>query len=317
MTDPDDPRVGDLLGRALTHPSEAVCVVVGFPVDEGVRRNGGRVGAAQGPAAIRRCLYRFTPDPQRFEPFVRLLERTADLGDVPPTGDLEADQAALGELLTPYLRRGATAVVLGGGHETAFGHFLGHVGAGERVEMATDSGQALGHFWTGRRVGVLNWDAHPDVRPLRDGGGHSGSPFRQILEHPSGACASYTVAGLNPQGTARAHMEFLAAHGGRGVFRSELTPESIRNFYPAAGDLMVSFDLDALDQSVAPGVSAPNACGLPPELWLLAAEQAGSCPAVRSMDVVELNPLFDRDDQTARLAALTVWHFWRGLTGRG
>jgi formiminoglutamase len=298
MTDPDDPRVGDLLGRALAHPDEAECVIVGFPVDEGVRRNGGRPGAAQGPAAIRRCLLKFTPDPQRFDAFVHLLEHTADLGDLPPTGDLEADQAALGELLAPHLRRGAIAVILGGGHETAFGHFLGYVGAG-------------------RRVGVLNWDAHPDVRPLRDGRGHSGSPFRQILLHESRACTGYTVAGLNPHSTAAAHLEFVAAHGGRSVFRSEITPEMVSGLYSALGDeALVSFDLDALDQSFAPGVSAPNAAGLTPPLWLFAAELAGSSQAVRSIDVVELNPLFDRDDQTARLAALAVWHFWRGRAAR-
>jgi formiminoglutamase len=168
----------------------------------------------------------------------------------------------------------------------------------------------------GRRVQVLNWDAHADVRPLRDGRGHSGSPFRQILLHESGACAGYTVLGLNPHSTAQAHLEFLAAHGGRTAFRDDLDTAAIGEVHDAlTDDALVSFDLDALDQSAAPGVSAPNACGLRPELWLHAAERAGLCPAVRSLDVVELNPLLDRDDQTARLAALTVWRFWRGRAG--
>jgi formiminoglutamase len=294
VTDPDDPRVGHLLGRALASPDDAAGVLVGFPVDEGVRRNRGRPGAAQGPAAIRRCLFKMTPDAQHFDAFVRLLEHTADLGDLEPTGDLEADQAALGELLAPHLKRGGTVVVLGGGHETSFGHFLGYVQAGLRVN-------------------VVNWDAHPDVRPLIDGRGHSGSPFRQMLLHESGACTGYTVAGLNPHSTAKAHLEFLADRGGRALFAPDLSAENVGAFYTAcAGDVLASFDLDALDQSAAPGVSAPNAAGLSPELWLHAAERAGACTAVRSVDVVELNPSFDRDDQTARLAALTVWRFWRG-----
>jgi formiminoglutamase len=294
MTDPDDPRVGDLLGRALSTPEEAACILVGFPVDEGVRRNAGRPGAAGGPDAIRRCLFRMTPDAENFDTFVQLLERTADLGNLPLTGEMEADQAALGDLLAPHLKRGATAVVLGGGHEMGYGHFLGYVGAG-------------------RRVRVLNWDAHADVRPLRDGRGHSGSPFRQIVLHESGACTGYTVMGLNPQSTALSHLQFLAQHGSRALFCDSLDAAVVVEVYDSlVDDTLVSFDLDALDQCAAPGVSAPNASGLTPSLWLHAAESAGRCRAVCSIDVAELNPEFDRDDQTARLAALTVWRFWRG-----
>jgi formiminoglutamase len=79
---------------------------------------------------------------------------------------------------------------------------------------------------------------------------------------------------------------------------------------------MISFDLDALNQAEAPGVSAPNAAGLRSELWLSAAYAAGRCPAVTSADVVELNPSVDTDNQTARLAALTVWWLLRGCAER-
>ena len=162
----DDPRLGHLLGTAAT-PADARAILVGFPVDEGVRRNGGRPGAAGAPAAIRQALYRLTPAPGEFDAFTDLVRHTADLGDLEPAGDLEADQDALGNLLAPHLARGAVAIVLGGGHETAYGHFLAYARRG-------------------RRIHILNWDAHPDVRPLVDGRGHSGSPFRQALEHPSG-----------------------------------------------------------------------------------------------------------------------------------
>jgi formiminoglutamase len=79
---------------------------------------------------------------------------------------------------------------------------------------------------------------------------------------------------------------------------------------------MVTFDLDALDQSHAPGVSAPAAGGLSQDLWLHAAYWAGRSPTVTSIDVVELNPTVDVDDRTARLAALTVLEVLRGLTDR-
>ncbi len=192
--------------------------------------------------------------------------------------------------------------MLGGGHETAYGHFLGYVRAG-------------------RAVTLLNWDAHTDVRPLRPEGGHSGSPFRQALLHPSGLARGYAVAGLLPQSVAADHLAFIADHQGRFVFRDALDAAAIRAAYraqPGAGPVgvLASFDIDAVDQGQAPGVSAPAAGGMSSDLWLMAAHQAGRNHAVTSADIVETNPALDRDGQTARLAALTVWWILRGLAER-
>ncbi len=294
----DDPRLGRWLARHSSAESARVALV-GFPSDEGVRRNGGRPGAAAGPAAIRRALYALTPDAEQPGAFTDLLDRTADLGDVPVTGDVEADQQTLGDTLAPLLAAGIVPVVLGGGHETSFGHFLGYVGAGRDVE-------------------ILNWDAHADVRPLKDGLAHSGSPFRQALEHASGRCTRYQVAGLQPHSTARAHLDVIDDHGGEVVWRRSLSEVRVRSIATGlAAPTLATFDLDAVDAASAPGVSAPNVGGLPAGLWLYAAYELGRSPLVGSFDVVELNPAFDADGRTARLAALTVWHVLKGLAERG
>ena len=273
-------------------------VLVGFPSDEGVKRNDGRPGAAGGPAAIRRWLYRFTPSAIELESFVDLIGRTVDLGDLAVSGDVECDQAALGELLAPYIGGEAFVIVLGGGHETAFGHFLGYVVAEESVA-------------------IVNWDSDVDVRELKEGRAHSGSPFRQALLHPSGYCRLYTVAGLLPYSAAAAHLDFVAEHGGRHFWGPDLTADRVVGIYrEMEAPSLVTFDLDAVDQASAPGVSAPAISGMPAGLWLHAAHQAGACPAVRSCDIVELNPAYDRDGQTAKLAALTVFEVLRGLARR-
>lgn len=301
--DPDDLRVGHLLARASDRgpggaAGELAAVIVGFPSDAGVVLNGGRAGAAGGPAALRQRLYRLTPDARAADRFGVALSRIADLGDVRVSGAVEADQDALAAAIAPHLGAGTIPIILGGGHETAFGHFLGHVKAG------------LG-------VGVLNWDAHPDVRPLKDGRGHSGSPFRQMLTHPSGACGGYTVAGLLPHQVSRAHADWIRERGGGIVWRDEVNASRMDELYRSLErPTMVSFDLDAVDQASAPGVSAPATGGLDPDTWLQAAYEAGRSRAVVSMDVVELNPKYDPDGRTARLAALTVWMFLRGLCER-
>lgn len=38
-------------------------------------------------------------------------------------------------------------------------------------------------MYPNKKFGVINLDQHFDVRPLKDGKAHSGSPFRQMLEH--------------------------------------------------------------------------------------------------------------------------------------
>jgi formiminoglutamase len=254
------------------------------------------VGAALGPASIRSAFYRLAPD-ARSPRFEDLLGRTRDLGDVEVSGDLEVDQLHLGEVLMPYIEQGCFCVVLGGGHETSYGHFLGYARAGRRVE-------------------ILNWDAHPDVRDLVQDGGHSGSPFRQAIEDGSGACRRYSVAGLQPQSVAREHVAYVERQG-RAVWRDDVTTERIAQLYRSTdGPALASFDLDAVNEAEAPGVSAPNAGGLSSDLWIEAAYQAGRSPAVSSADIVELNPAVDRDGQTARLAAVTVWWLLRGRSER-
>lgn len=294
----DDPRIGHLLGTHLTEGEVPRAVLIGFPSDEGVHRNGGRVGAAGAPDEIRRMLFRLTPDPERYEESVDLLEHTLDLGNLALSDDVERDQALLGETLAPLLAAGSFVIVLGGGHETSYGHFQGYVGQGARVA-------------------ILNWDSHPDVRDLEQGLGHAGSAFRQAMLDPSGACRQFVAAGLLPHVVARSHLEFLAAHGARFVWQRDLSHARIDEIYGSLeGPSFVSFDLDAVDQSVAPGASSPAVGGISSELWLHAAYRAGRTRAVQSCDVVEMNPVYDRDNAAARLAAVTVWNVLRGLVER-
>jgi formiminoglutamase len=198
----------------------------------------------------------------------------------------------------PHLAAGSFVIVLGGGHETSFGHFQAYASRGERV-------------------GILNWDAHPDVRELQDGVGHAGSPFRQAILDPAGACRQVVAAGLLPQVVARSHLECLAAHGARFVWRRDLSPARIDEIYGTLeGPSFVSFDLDAVEQAAAPGASSPSVGGITADLWLHAAYRAGRTRSVQSCDIVEMNPVYDRDNAAARLAAATVWNVLKGLVER-
>lgn len=313
-TDETDPRLGHLIvrregpGGPVTSDSPTPpeggprAAILGFPSDEGVRRNRGRPGAAAAPARIREALYSMTPDgasPGESGALGELLRRTEDVGDLEVSGEVTRDQEALGRVVASYLGEDVFVVVLGGGHETAFGHFLGYAAAD-------------------RAVRIVNVDAHPDVRPWEADRPHSGSPFRQALLHPSGACRGYTVVGLGRHCTAAAHRRFLDRQGARWLWREEVDRTALEEIFSGLEDepAMVSLDLDAVDRAHAPGVSAPATDGLSPEAWLAAAELAGRSPSVASVDVVEMNPRYDRDGATASLAALTVWRLLRGVASR-
>jgi formiminoglutamase len=298
LDDPGDLRIGHVLGKKVGASSPSV-VIVGFPSDEGVRRNGGRVGASKAPSTIRKHFYRLTAD-LGFDPhFKRLIQNSLDVGDVKVSGNLERDQVELARMIAEYLKKGIAVAVLGGGHETSYGHFLGYVDAMKPVE-------------------ILNWDAHADVRPLKKGLGHSGSPFRQALGHPSGLCRSYRVVGLQRHSNASSHLDFISGHDGSYLFKDETNREQFAGFGSSTDmALLLTVDMDVVDQSFAPGVSAPAAGGISQDWLLDLAFAAGRSPSVTSFDLVEVNPDVDRDEITCRLAAVTIWNFLRGVSQRG
>jgi formiminoglutamase len=305
---PDDPRLGEVVefwrgDPAALRPGRAV--LVGFPQDEGVRRNHGRAGSAAAPHDIRHALYRLTPyDGARGIDLAEL--PPLDAGNVRITGSLEDSQAALADVVAGILASGAVPVVVGGGHETAYGCYLGHVS-------------------TGRPVGIINLDAHLDVRPCPAGHGHSGSPFRQALEHPERPLPGdyYVCLGAQPHSVSREHLRHLQDRGGvvrwaeqvRGALTEHFTAECDR-LATAGCQLHVSVDADVVQAAEVPGVSAPNALGLSGREVAACAYQAGLSLTVSSLELVEINPRLDRDGQSVRWAAVALWHFLVGMARR-
>jgi formimidoylglutamase len=280
-------------------------VIVGFPQDEGVRRNGGRVGAALAPAEIRRWLYRLVAFAPHREADLAALG-VVDAGDLPVTGDLEASQAALAEVVGGLLGLGAVPIVLGGGHETALGVYLGHVRAGQPA-------------------GILNLDAHLDVRPTLGGLGHSGSPFRQALEWPDHPLPgpAYTCLGAQPFAVSGEHLLYIRQRGGVVAWRDEVAgcldvqvKAQIDRLRGLCGTVHLSIDADVAAAADVPGVSAPNPTGLEGAELARAALVAGAEREVTSLELVEINPRLDLDGRSARWAAVAVWHFLAGLALR-
>lgn len=261
--------------------------LLGFRSDEGVRRNGGRPGAADGPTAIRAALA-----PLAVHEDVTF----ADRGDVRVEGnDLESAQVHLGQEVGKILTTGALPLVLGGGHETAFG---GYLGLASRPDADT------------RRLGILNLDAHFDLR--EQSVASSGTPFRQIAdaEHHAGREFNYAVVGISEPNNTSALFSAADALGVSYLIDDDcqeagarIALDFVRSFLDTVDDLYLTIDLDVLPSYVAPGVSAPAALGVPLPVIQAICDLASRSTKLKLVDVVELNPRFDVDARTARTAA--------------
>lgn len=159
-----DKRLRDII-KSGQNLQDADVVIIGFPYDEGVRRNGGRVGAAKGPDAFRTIMLRLcASDSHRGIDLSRL--RVVDGGNIAENLGLEEAHSQLEASVVEALKSGAVPFVVGGGNDQSF--------ANARALMRASQ----------RQVAVINVDAHLDVRELKEAKCHSGSPFRQMIEDP-------------------------------------------------------------------------------------------------------------------------------------
>jgi len=275
-------------GPAQPTPETRPAALLGFASDEGVRRNKGRTGAAAAPAALRKAL----------GPLAFHLDRAVtDAGDVVVSGeDLEAGQERLGQVLAALLDAGHQTVVLGGGHETAYASYLG-----VSTSAAVQGGQ---------RLGVLNLDAHFDLRdePVAS----SGTPFLQMAraEADAGREFRYTVVGISEPNNTQVLFDTAEKLGVRYLLDEDCEADRVRDFvagFLAEIDVLyLTIDLDVLPAAVAPGVSAPAAYGVPLPVISAVCRQVARSGKLLHLDVAELNPAFDIDGRTARTAARLI-----------
>jgi len=180
----------------------------------------------------------------------------------------------------------------------------------------------------GQPASGLNFDAHPDVKDRPDIG--SGTPFGKLLREGFLRGENFAELGLHSNLTTHADYAFLLEQKVkivrlRDIHRSQSgmywVRTLLRDKVPPDSPAFLSFDLDCIASAYAPGVSAPSAEGLVPDDAVWAAFGAGEFQGaegqqVRLFEVVELNPVFDRDNQTARLAATIITAYLTGVATR-
>lgn len=278
--------------QALAVDSQPGVALLGFASDEGVRRNQGRVGAVAGPLAMRKALANLAWHRQG---------PAYDAGDVLcADGDLESAQARLGQNVCALLDAGHLPIVLGGGHEMAFGSWLGI------AEHLTGTAAP--------RIGIINFDAHFDLRDPAHAHS-SGTPFAQIAEQCAarGWPFAYACLGVSRASNTRALFQRAAelnvlVREDREIRETSLASLSaeLQAFIGGCDAIYLTIDIDVLPACEAPGVSAPAARGVPLALLEPLLETVRDSGKLRLADLAELNPAQDIDSRTARVAARLI-----------
>lgn len=270
--------------------------LLGFCCDEGVKRNRGRAGAAKGPKAIRKelanlpCL--FTQDVKLFDAGNIYCENIT----------LEESQRLLSKAVEKILSLNLFPIVLGGGHEIAFGHYNGIF-------------NYLSQNKAKPNIGIINFDAHFDLRPYPNGGS-SGTMFRQIADicEDQNLKYSYLCFGVQKHSNTIDLFKTADRLGAHYILAKDITGgdhwnviAKLDDFIRLQDHIYITICSDVFSSAFVPGVSAPQALGLDPEKGLKFLKYILKSNKVVSFDIAEVSPRFDQDNTTANLAAVLIF----------
>ncbi len=274
-------------------PSQKTIALLGYACDEGVRRNLGRIGAAEGPDAIRKQLAKMS---NHLATEIRLI----DVGTIQCLdGDMEAAQNRLSLKVTQLLESNAFPIVLGGGHDIAYGHYHG----------------IKKYVGNNTSVGIINFDAHFDLRNNKKGN-NSGTPFYQIAQDSKSEGNPFEYLCLGIRKDANDTILFQTAADFRISYIENARfnirdwdgiEKRLRHFINEVEHIYITIDLDGFSSAYAPGVSASSPMGFSPDVVLECLTLIIDSRKLISLDIAEMNPKYDIDSHTAKLAASLVY----------
>ncbi len=269
-------------------PDKRGFCLVGFKSDLGVKRNSGRIGAKQAPDAIRKYL---SSMPWHFDS-VGLY----DAGDVVCENSLEKSQEILSHIVRNIMDKGLFPIVIGGGHESAFGSIIGVYKKLKKMPS------------------IINFDAHFDMRDYSEGA-TSGTSFKQIAD----ICAQnketfkYLCIGIQKSANTIELFNTAASHKAKWVdmdmirFNEKSAIKIIDEFVRNSENIHLSICMDVFAQNVAIGVSAPQPFGLSIEKFLKFFYYVAATGKIASFDIAEVSPVLDINNQTSALAAHIIF----------
>jgi formiminoglutamase len=169
------------------------------------------------------------------------------------------------------------------------------------------------------KIGIINFDAHFDMRPLLPGNqGSSGTPFLQIAQaHAQNKRRfDYNCIGIQPSGNMQALFDTAKQYDVNVITAEQLYKKDEESSLKWLDDILkrndmayLSLCLDVFATPYAPGVSAPQILGLTPWQVLPLVKHLAASGKIIAYDVAEFSPQYDIDHRTAKLAAAFIHAF--------
>ncbi len=256
-------------------------------------------GAALAPTTIRKMLNGFTT--YSIEDDIDLAgNHVVDYGDIlMHVTDIRESQQRISHTIEEILRhhKPSQLIILGGDHSISY--------------------PSITAFSKFHKVGVIQFDAHHDLRNLEDGGPSNGTPFRSLIESNIIEGKNLVQIGIRDFMNSKAYREYAREKGITVYSMKEVRQRSIKVIIHEAINglkeqvdmIYVSVDVDVLDQAFAPGCPAIGPGGMDSETLIEAIEHLGACELVKGMDIVEIDPMVDFRDMTSKMAAWLLLTF--------
>lgn len=287
-------------------PTPAVGIL-GIPFDTACMS---RRGARWGPQGVRNGLVAMTSYEPGLDVDISEGLEVADFGDVDVVHtSVEETHRRVTLVAEELCRKQIIPLSIGGDHSLTFPLVRGLCGA------------------TRGNVGVVYFDAHPDVRLARHGEVSSGTSFRRIFDElPSKQIAPRNVVaiGINGWHNSKRWVDYMKDIGMRVITAREVHTRGINAVMEDAltcatkdvDAIYVSVDIDCLDAAFAPGTNVPGQGGLTSFQLLEGVFALGRSPLVRGFDVMEVAPPLDSSNVTSYMGAAVLMQFLGALKAR-
>ncbi|GMT43425.1 MAG: formimidoylglutamase [bacterium] len=262
--------------------------IIGFESDIGIEKNKGRIGAKEAPDTIRRHLSSL---PWYFDNI-----NLYDAGNVVCKDSLENAQELLSNKVKDIFDAGLLPIIIGGGHETAFGSVIGF----------------YKHFKD--MPSIINFDAHFDMRDYKDGA-TSGTSFKQIGDicREVNKNFRYCCIGIQKSSNTQELFNRAANYGAKWIdtemirFNEKAALKKLDVFLNASDNIHLTICRDVFAQNAVFGVSAPQPFGLTTNEFLKFFYFVLKSGKVKSFDIAEVSPPLDVGDAASILTAHIIF----------
>jgi formiminoglutamase len=297
MNDPQWPRASEWLAHGGAAGGRLLGIV-GVPL---CRTSISPSGASATPAAVRGALRRFATFHAGLDVDLESLS-VQDAGDL-DVAELDGEAALVAvDAAVRALPAYDVLVLLGGDNAV--------------------TRPAMGALLSLPTAGLLTLDAHHDVRGFHDGP-TNGTPVRGLVEDglPGSAVVQVGIGDLTNSRAYRTWCDergisIVSAEEARTGGVGRVVRRELDRLATVCGDIYVDLDVDVVDSTFVPGCPGARPGGLLPSDLLAAAVEAGRHPAVRAVDIVEVDAAADPSGVTVDLAAMCLLSVAAGLAAR-